>query len=405
MYFEIEYIKNGKVQKTVIKANSMVQALEIFRKKKLGIFKSVKKIEKKTFINKIFKDLSFSRVNIEELLSVFDQMYVLLNAGIGIDDVLKNIMTTIKDKKLKKVFQDIYYNIQAGSSLYNAFSRYEDYFGNLVISIIKLGEESGDLANALKDLATILQEILDNRKRLKKATRYPVFIIFAMVVAFIVVILFVIPPFKDIFAQLKTELPLPTRFLLWIEGALRKFGPYILTFGISGFVILSFLYKKYYHIKLLFDKLILRIYIVGDVIELAMKGRFMYVFERLLESGIPIIDALDNAINIVDNEYLKNRLKLIKSSIQKGGSITQGFEDTGLFENMIIQMVKAGEESGNLIAMLSKISRYYLDKYRYLVDNIAVLIEPILIAAIAGFVITLALGIFLPMWNLTEAIK
>ena len=405
MYFEIEYIKNGKVQKTVIKANSMVQALEIFRKKKLGIFKSVKKIEKKTFINKIFKDLSFSKVNIEELLSVFDQMYVLLNAGIGIDDVLKNIMTTIKDKKLKKVFQDIYYNIQAGSSLYNAFSRYEDYFGNLVISIIKLGEESGDLANALKDLATILQEILDNRKRLKKATRYPIFIIFAMVVAFIVVILFVIPPFKDIFAQLKTELPLPTRFLLWIEGALRKFGPYILTFGISGFVILSFLYKKYYHIKLLFDKLILRIYIVGDVIELAMKGRFMYVFERLLESGIPIIDALDNAINIVDNEYLKNRLKLIKSSIQKGGSITQGFEDTGLFENMIIQMVKAGEESGNLIAMLSKISRYYLDKYRYLVDNIAVLIEPILIAAIAGFVITLALGIFLPMWNLTEVIK
>ena len=405
MYFEIEYIKNGKVQKTVIKANSMVQALEIFRKKKLGIFKSVKKIEKKTFINKIFKDLSFSKVNIEELLSVFDQMYVLLNAGIGIDDVLKNIMTTIKDKKLKKVFQDIYYNIQAGSSLYNAFSRYEDYFGNLVISIIKLGEESGDLANALKDLATILQEILDNRKRLKKATRYPIFIIFAMVVAFIVVILFVIPPFKDIFAQLKTELPLPTRFLLWIEGALRKFGPYILTFGISGFVILSFLYKKYYHIKLLFDKLILRIYIVGDVIELAMKGRFMYVFERLLESGIPIIDALDNAINIVDNEYLKSRLKLIKSSIQKGGSITQGFEDTGLFENMIIQMVKAGEESGNLIAMLSKISRYYLDKYRYLVDNIAVLIEPILIAAIAGFVITLALGIFLPMWNLTEAIK
>jgi len=405
MYFEIEYIKNGKVQKTVIKADSMVQALEIFRKKKLGIFKSVKKIEKKTFINKIFKDLSFSKVNIEELLSVFDQMYVLLNAGIGIDDVLKNIMTTIKDKKLKKVFQDIYYNIQAGSSLYNAFSRYEDYFGNLVISIIKLGEESGDLANALKDLATILQEILDNRKRLKKATRYPIFIIFAMVVAFIVVILFVIPPFKDIFAQLKTELPLPTRFLLWIEGALRKFGPYILTFGISGFVILSFLYKKYYHIKLLFDKLILRIYIVGDVIELAMKGRFMYVFERLLESGIPIIDALDNAINIVDNEYLKSRLKLIKSSIQKGGSITQGFEDTGLFENMIIQMVKAGEESGNLIAMLSKISRYYLDKYRYLVDNIAVLIEPILIAAIAGFVITLALGIFLPMWNLTEAIK
>ncbi len=405
MYFKIEYIKNGKLHETVIKANSLAQALEIFRRKKLGIFKNIEEIEKKSFFEELRKRFSISKVNLRELLSVFDQLYVMLDAGIGVDTALKNVMLSIKDKKLQEVFQNIYYDIQAGSSLYDAFSRYEDYFGNLVISIIKLGEETGDLANALKDLATILQEILDNRQRLKKATRYPMFIIFAMTVAFVVVILFVIPPFKDIFAQLKTELPLPTRFLIWMEGALRDFGPYILLFGFTGFIIISYFYKRSYKVRLALDKFILKIYIVGEVIDLAMRGRFMYVFERLLESGVPIIDALDNAINIVDNEYIKSRLKLIKNSIQKGGSITQGFEDTGLFENMIIQMIKAGEESGNLIAMLKKASKYYLDKYRYLVDNIAVLIEPILIAAIAGFVITLALGIFLPMWSLTETVK
>ncbi len=107
----------------------------------------------------------------------------------------------------------------------------------------------------------------------------------------------------------------------------------------------------------------------------------------------------------MENEYLKKRLILIKDEIVKGGKVSQGFENTNLFEPMIIQMVNAGEESGNLTKMFSKISNYYLREYRYIVDNISVLIEPILIAAIAGFVFTLALGIFLPMWNLTEAFK
>ena len=150
------------------------------------------------------------------------------------------------------------------------------------------------------------------------------------------------------------------------------------------------------------DKWLLKVYIVGPVIKLAMIGRFVYVLQRLIDSGIPILDAVDIALKIVDNLYIKNRLEYIKNSIISGGSIAKGFEESGLFEDMIIQMISAGEESGALVLMLKKVSNYYLEKYRYTVDNIATLIEPILIAAIAGFVITLALGIFLPMWSLVE---
>ncbi len=271
--------------------------------------------------------------------------------------------------------------------------------------MVSLGEETGDLARAMHDLSQILSEILENRKRLKKATRYPVFIIFAMMIAFVVVILFVIPPFKSLFASLHTELPLPTRFLLWIEYAFEQYGLYVLAGAIIIFGILTYIYNTSEKARLKMDKFMLKIYIVGPVIKLAMIGRFIFVMQRLIDAGIPIINAVEIALNIVDNRFIYKRLILIKNSIQMGGTVKQGFVESGLFENMIIQMIAAGEESGSLVLMLQKASNYYLNKYRYIVDNIAALIEPVLIAAIAGFVFTLALGIFLPMWNLTEAMQ
>ena len=329
----------------------------------------------------------------------------MLDAGLAIDMVMGNIKETIKNRKLKNIFYSLENDIKAGFSLTAAFEKFEKDLGKLSVSMIKLGEETGDLARAVKDLSVILHEISDNRKRLKKATRYPMFIVFAMSIAFVIVILFVIPPFKAIFAQLKSELPLPTRFLLWIEAALQHYGLYILLGAVFIFGIITYLYNTNDKVRLRLDKFLLRIYIVGPVIQLAMTGRFVYVLQRLIDSGIPILDSVDIALNIIDNTYIKRQFEKIKNSIATGGTIKQGFEDSGMFENMTVQMIAAGEESGSLVLMLQKVSNYYLEKYRYIVDNIAVLIEPILIAAIAGFVLTLALGIFLPMWNLTEAIQ
>jgi len=148
----------------------------------------------------------------------------------------------------------------------------------------------------------------------------------------------------------------------------------------------------------------LKIYIVGKVIYLSMIGRFIYVFDRLSSSGVPIIDSLKTATGIVENSYLKEKLTKIIDAIEEGKSITTGFEDTKQFESMVIQMISAGESSGSLNKMLDKISGIYRKKYAYLVDNVATMIEPLLIAAIAGFVLLLALGIFLPMWSIAEAV-
>jgi len=405
MYFKIEYIKKGKMQEIVIAAKSVKDAINKFREKKLGILINIEEFKKPSLTEEIAQKLELSKIDLEEYIAVLEQMYVMLDAGLAIDMVLGNIKDTIKNKKLKKIFISLENDIKAGLSLTAAFEKFEKELGKLTTSMIKLGEETGDLARAVKDLSVILHEILDNRKRLKKATRYPMFIVFAMSIAFVIVILFVIPPFKSIFSQLNTELPLPTRFLLWIEHAIESYGLYVLGGAIAVFGVITYLYNTRDEVRYQLDKLILKVYIVGSVIKLAMTGRFIYVLQRLIDSGIPILDAVDIALNIVENSYIKKQFEHIKNSIVTGGTIKQGFEESGMFENMTVQMIAAGEESGSLVLMLQKVSNYYLEKYRYIVDNIAVLIEPILIAAIAGFVMTLALGIFLPMWNLTEAIK
>lgn len=403
MYFKIKYVNKGKIKEVVISAKSIKDALNRFKNKKLGILIDIEEFNKASFIEEFLKKIEISKIDLEEFIAILEQMYVMLNAGIAIDLTLQNIIKAIKNRKLKSIFDSILQDIKGGFSLTHAFSKFEKVLGTLTIAMIKLGEETGDLAGAIKDLTTILHEILDNRRRLKKATRYPMFIIFAMSIAFVIVVLFVIPPFKSIFAQLKTELPLPTKFLLWLEAAIVNYGLYILVGSFIVFGILLYLYNIREDFRLKMDKWLLKIYIVGPVIKLAMIGRFVYVLHRLIDSGIPILDAVDIALKIVDNLYIKNRLEYIKNSIISGGGIAKGFEESGLFEDMIIQMISAGEESGALVLMLQKVSNYYLEKYRYIVDNIATLIEPILIAAIAGFVITLALGIFLPMWSLTEA--
>jgi len=403
--YKIDYIQKGKVKSVYLKASSAFDALKIFKRKYKGIIREIHEIEKPSLIEEFEKKVFEKRVNLEELIAIFDQMYVMLDAGISIDMVLSQTIVGIKDKHLKRIFEDIYHKINSGQSLYESFKIHEDELGIIVTAMVSLGEQSGDLAEAFSSLIQILSEINENRKRFKKATRYPIFIIFAMIIAFTIVILFVIPPFKSIYAQMGANLPLPTRFLLWIEGAIEHYGLMILSIILVVFGIMNYLYKTKEKVKLLIDKYMLKIYILGKVIKLAMLGRFVFVFNSLINSGIPIVTSIDIALSIVENEYMKKRLILIKDEIEKGGKVSQGFENTKLFDPMIVQMVNAGEESGNLTKMFEKISDYYLREYRYIVDNISVLIEPILIAAIAGFVFTLALGIFLPMWNLTEAVK
>jgi len=224
----------------------------------------------------------------------------------------------------------------------------------------------------------------------------------AMTIAFSVVISFVVPQFKDLFDSLGTELPLPTQLLLGLEYIINNYAIYFVTVTFIAYIVFNKFYKNNYEFALKVDQMLLKTYLFGTVIKLSMLGRFVYIFDILVHAGIPIVDALKAAVGVVDNKYMKKKLSDIPEAIEEGRSLFHGFESSGFFESMILQMLKAGEDSGALNKMLGKITKFYTTKYNNMLDNVTTMIEPILTAFISLFVLILALGIFLPMWSMAE---
>ncbi len=407
-YFRIQY-KQGKNRRIeILEAANRLDALKIFSQMSLGIVQDIVEIPQplsmkfKKFQESWDDPIKKERVKDQEYIAFLDQLHVMLDAGMPINISLAEAINGVEEPMIRAIFTEVLEDIEGGQSLTASAKKFSVQLGTLTISMFDLGEKTGTLSDSIKQLSDIMQEIYDNRMKLKKATRYPLFIIMAMAVAFMVVITFVVPQFEDLFRSAKLELPFPTKFLLWLENAIVSYGPYILGGAIALAVIFSRMYKKSEEIRLKTDKALLKVYIVGEVTYLAMIGRFVYVFDVLTHAGIPIIDALKTANGIVDNVYMNTQLSKVAEAIEEGKTLHQGFLETELFDNIPLQMLKAGEQSGSLGPMLTKISKIFRDKYRYIIDNVATMIEPILITAIAGFVLLLALGIFLPMWSMVE---
>ncbi len=410
-YFEVIYLIGGEKHKTIIESPHKIDALKQFQEKTLGIMVSMHEINEpltlriQNYIESAKKRTLKKRIKLEPYIASLRQLGVMLDAGIPVNQCFMEVVNTTDSVHLREIFGQIALKVESGSSITEAFEDYAYELGNLSYSIISLGEQTGELSESVIKLSNILDEIHQNRKKLKSALRYPAIVITAMIGAFIAVITMVVPQFKEMFEDNGAELPLPTQLLLNIETFIRDSGLFLLIAIIAIIFVHITLYNKKGKYKYFIDKYILNIYLIGKITHLSMTGRFMFVFNKLTNSGIPIIKSLGIAKNIVENDYLKERFTMVEESIEEGKTLTQGFKGSGQFENMIIQMIKAGETSGSLNKMLEKVDSYYNAKYNDLVDNISTYIEPIMIAALAGFVTLLALGIFLPMWSMAEVVS
>ena len=407
-YWRIDYRRGRQRQSIVLSAESRVEAVEEFRRLTLGVMTGIEETEKpfsfvlRERLERWRTPLRNRRVKTEPYIAALRQIGIMLDAGMPINTALEEAVLYTDDAMLRYILQRMLSDIESGRSLSETIRPFERQLGYLSLSMLELGEQTGTLADAVLKLADILEQIEDNRRQLIKATRYPVFIIFAMVIAFIIVITMVVPQFQQLFAESGMELPFPTRLLLWIEHAVERYGLWIVGGAFTLTAIFGWLYQRSDQVHLQADRLLLRVYIVGEVTHYAMLGRFIYIFDVLLHAGIPIMDALETAISVVDNRWIRQRLQEIPNAIEEGRSLYAGFKESGEFERIVVQMIKAGEDGGALNKMLEKVSKYYNDRYQYIVDNIATMIEPILIMAIAGFVLVLALGIFLPLWNMVD---
>ena len=410
-YYEVNYILKGRKNKTVVKAINKREALGIAKAQIAGTILKIS--ETSAPVEDRVKELSRyitesyfkKKIKTENLISSIRQLAVMANAGIPIHDSIKEVVRSATDKQVKEMFSQIDEDLNAGHSLTEAISKFRREVGDVTVAMIELGENTGNMAESLQKLANILEEMLENKRKFKKAMRYPITVMIAIAIAFSIMMVYVVPKFKEIFDKFHSELPLPTKILLGMEYAVNHYGLLIIS-GIFGIIFyIKLMNRTNPQFRYNFDKHILKVYLIGKIIYYSTLSRFMMIFTELIRAGIPVVEALDTAVITTENEYLKEKLSLVKLSVERGVNLTESFKETGLFEGMLIQMIKAGEQGGALDQMLDKVSEYYKIKFQDLIENISSYIEPIMLGFIAGMVLLLALGIFLPMWDMAQTVK
>jgi len=412
-YFNVTIMDRGKKRLEVLKANNKMEAIKV-AKHKFPNKLIVKAVETSAPLGDIFSDFfdqlgksMKSKIPISDKISTVRQIAVMTDAGLPINDTLEDVADATTNAQLKEIYSRMHTDINAGNSMSDALKPYSSEFGHIALAMTNLGERTGNISESYHKLADILENIRENTAKFKKAIRTPLITFAAMAIAFTILIMVVVPKFKAIFAEFKTELPIPTQILLKLEWAFSNYGLYILLFMFLAFMTVKFMYKNNEDFKLAIDRMLIhpKFYLINKAIFLSTMHKYNLVFTELVRSGIPVSEALDTAVDMVDNLAIKEQLLTVNANIGRGMSLAEAFELTGLYKNMLLQMIKAGEASGQLDAMLGKVTDYYDMEFQDLIDNLAAYIEPIMLFFIAGLVLLMALGIFMPMWDLGQAAK
>jgi len=357
------------------------------------------------FKESLFSNIRKKKLKQDNLIAAIRQLAVMANAGISIHDSLKEIAEATTDKTLQTVLGTMAEDINAGRSLSQSAHNFHYELGNLSLAMIELGEKTGNMAEALHKLADMLEEIRRNIIKFKKAMAYPRNVMIAMAIAFTVLISYVVPQFKTIFEQLGATLPMPTKILLFLEHLFNTYGLYVLAAIFIFIVAFRYALNHNREFRFKWHQFLLRTYLIKNIIMYATLNRFTLVFSELVRAGIPIAEALETSIAMIDSLPLQEKLLTVRQTVEKGGSLHNGLAETKLFENMIIQMISAGESSGQLDAMMQKVMEYYKMKFDAIIDGLSEAVEPIMLFLIACMVVLLALGIFLPMWEMGNAVQ
>jgi len=410
-YYKVKMFYKGKQQEFYIKSLNKAEAIIDAKKTYPGLLVKIEESEMPFEERvKVLKDIIKSRIlrkklNYPSFIASIRQLAVLIKAGISLKDALEDIGNNTKDPLIKELFLKAAEAIDSGKTLSDVFAEYEEYVGGIALAMVRLGEQTGDLVMALNYLADIYDNMYQNRRKMIKALRYPIITLIAIAIAFVILILLVVPKFKAIFEQLHANLPLPTRILLGMEYVLEHYGFLTLFIFISIVVVLMFLYKTSKKFKYQVDKILLKTYLIGSIIEYASLHRFLLTLSSLLKSGIPLLDALKISEGIIENEIIKEKINTIIKGINQGRTLSEMLTETNLVNYIALRMISAGENSGELDIMLENASKYYEERFEDLIDNMQASIEPIMLTIIGSLVLLIALGIFLPMWDLANAAR
>lgn len=330
------------------------------------------------------------------------QIHTLLKSGVPIMRGLAGLQESAINKSFGRVVKDLRESLDAGRELSTAMTRHPKVFNSFYLSMVRVGEMTGRLEEVFLRLFDHLEFDRDMRERVKTAMRYPSFVMIAMVIAMVIVNVFVIPQFAAVFKSFNAELPLMTRILLSTSNFTVAYWPALAAmaacavFGFRAWVATP---KG----RLAWDKHKLRLPIAGKIIHKATMARFARSFALSTRSGVPIVQALTVVAQTADNAWLGSRIEGMRDGVERGESILRTSMAAGVFTPIVLQMIAVGEESGSLDDLMDEIAQMYEREVEYELKTLSSQIEPILITFLGVMVLVLALGIFLPIWDLGRA--
>jgi MSHA biogenesis protein MshG len=339
------------------------------------------------------------KVRLDDLILFCRQMYSLTRSGVPMMRSLHGLIESSQNPTLQKTLYGVIENLESGRDLSGAMAAYPTVFPNLMTRMVQVGESSGNLEESFRQLAEYLEFEKLTRERIKSALRYPTFVIAAIAIAMAILSLFVIPTFEKVFAGLGAELPLPTRIIIGISRFSVSYWPYLLGLLIVAFFLLRS-YLRTDQGAYRWDRYKLRLPIVGSILLRATLARFARAFSMGYGSGVPLVQALGYTARAIENRYLGEKLDDMRNQLERGDTLTRSAANLQIFTPLVLQMLAVGEETGSVDAMLLEVAGFYEREVEYDLKNLTSAIEPILIVIIGGMVLVLALGVFLPMWNL-----
>lgn len=342
----------------------------------------------------------FKQKILHEDIALFTrQLNTLLKAGVPIMRALAGLQDSATNTTMKDLIGNLREDLDSGREFAMCIGRHSNVFTSFYISMIRVGEMTGRLEEILLRLYHHLEFQQFMRNQVKSALRYPMFVIIAMGIAITVINLMVIPAFAKVFAGFGSELPLMTRILLGFSNFMVAYWPHL----IGGALAAVYAFRTWTKTKqggYDWDRIKMKIPIAGKIIEKATLARFSASFALASRSGVPIIQAMTVVAQTVDNHYIAAKVEGMRSTVERGESVLRAAIQARVFTPVVLQMIAVGEESGSLDEMMQEVADLYQREVEYELKTLSAQIEPILIVFLGALVLVLALGIFLPMWDM-----
>lgn len=327
------------------------------------------------------------------------QIYTLLKAGVPIMRALAGLQESSSNGAMKRLLQEVRESLDSGRELSASLARHPAAFPPFYLSMVRVGEMTGRLEEIFLRLFYHLDFEQFMRNQVKSALRYPSFVVAAMVAAIVVVNIWVIPAFAQVFKGFNAELPFMTQLLINFSDFMVADWPYLL----AGLIGAIFAFRAWVATpvgRYLWDRTKLRVPIAGKIVEKATLARFSRSFALAIRSGVPVVQAMSVVAQTVDNVFIADKIEKMREGVERGESVLRTAISARVFTPIVLQMVAVGEESGALDDMMEEVADMYQREVEYELKNLSQQIEPILIVALGILVLVLALGIFLPIWDL-----